>query len=139
MIWGTLHGFYLVLERLAASRIRWWKSDARAIIFARWFLTFHLICFAWIFFRAPDFTTSLQVIQKIGGIFVTRFDGDNLSALAWLIATLGATHFFVARFDIKNKLSQAGIWPFSFFVAAMILLLIWFMPAKTVPFIYFQF
>jgi alginate O-acetyltransferase complex protein AlgI len=139
VIWGTLHGFYLVLERLAVSRIRWWKSDARTILFARWFLTFHLICFAWIFFRSPDFTTSLQVIQKIGGIFITRFDGNNLSALAWLIATLGALHFFVARFDIKNKLSNAGIWPFSSFIAAMILLLIWFMPAKTVPFIYFQF
>jgi alginate O-acetyltransferase complex protein AlgI len=139
VIWGTLHGLYLVLERLAVSKIKWWKSDLRPVIFLKWLLTFHLICFAWIFFRASDFATSMQVVHKIGGIFTTRFDSDKLSALAWLIASLGALHFLMSRFDIKNKLSQAGVWPFGFFVASMILLLIWFTPAKTVPFIYFQF
>jgi alginate O-acetyltransferase complex protein AlgI len=139
VIWGTLHGLYLVLERLAVSKIKWWKSDRRLVIFLQWLLTFHLICFAWIFFRSPDFATSIQVVQKISGIFSSRFDSDKLSALAWLIASLGALHFLMSRFDIKNRLSRVGVWPFSVFVAAMILLLIWFTPAKTVPFIYFQF
>jgi alginate O-acetyltransferase complex protein AlgI len=139
VIWGTLHGLYLVFERLAASKIKWWKSDHRLVIFLKWFLTFHLICFAWIFFRSPDFATSIQIVHKISGIFTTRFDSDKLSALAWLIASLGALHFLMSRFDIKNRLSHVSVWPFSVFVAAMILLLIWFTPAKTVPFIYFQF
>ncbi len=139
VIWGTLHGCFLVFERSVASKIKWWNSGNRLAIFVRWLITFHLICFAWIFFRSPDFSTSIQIVQKIGEIFTSRFDGDKSSALAWLMVSLGALHFFMAKFDVKNKLSHAGLWPFSGFIVLMILLLIWFTPAKTVPFIYFQF
>jgi alginate O-acetyltransferase complex protein AlgI len=139
VIWGTLHGCYLVIERSVASKNRWWNSDYRSAIFVRWWITFHLICFAWIFFRSPDFATSVQILRKIGEIFTARFDGERSSALAALIVFLGGLHFVMGRFDVKNKLSRAGFWTFSAFITLMILLLIWFTPAKTVPFIYFQF
>ena len=139
VVWGALHGAYLVLERLVMSKIYWWQSQWLPVVWLRWFVVFHLICFAWIFFRAPDFATSLQIIHKIAGVFTTSFDGLSFGALTSLLLGLIAMHFLMSHFDIKQRLSRAGIWPFSFFVAAMILLLIWFTPAKTVPFIYFQF
>jgi len=139
VVWGALHGIYLVLERLVTPKIPWWQSAWLPVAWLRWFIVFHLICFAWIFFRAPDFSTSLQIIHKIGGVFTTPFDGIHSAGLASLLLGLMAMHFLMSHFDIKQRLSLAGIWPFSLFVAAMILLLIWFTPAKTVPFIYFQF
>ncbi len=139
VIWGFLHGCYLAFERFASSKIKWWNSEVGPMIFIRWLITFHLICFAWIFFRAADFGTSIQILRKIGEIFTTRFDGEQSRALATLIVFLGGTHFAMRRLDIKNKLSRAGFWTFSAFITLMILLLIWFTPAKTVPFIYFQF
>jgi len=139
VVWGALHGAYLVLERLVMSKIHWWQSQWLPIVWLRWFVVFHMICFAWIFFRAPDFAASLQIIHKIAGVFTTSFDGIDFGALTSLLLGLIAMHLLMSHFDIKQRLSRAGIWPFSFFVAAMILLLIWFTPAKTVPFIYFQF
>ena len=139
VIWGALHGGYLVVERLIFGRISWWQSNHKIIVCLRWLVVFHLVCFAWIFFRAPDFATSLLVIKKITLIFATPFNSGQSAALVWLLVGILATHFLMARFELKQRLSFAGVWPFSMFVALMILLLIWFTPAKTVPFIYFQF
>lgn len=139
VIWGALHGGYLVVERLILCRIRWWQSDQKIIVCLRWFVVFHMVCFAWIFFRAPDFATSMLVIKKIALIFASPFEVVKSAALAWLLAGLLVHHFLMDRFDVKQRLSHAGVWPFSIFAAMMIILLIWFAPAKTVPFIYFQF
>src|SRR6476619_5793885 len=63
VIWGGLHGSALVWER--------WRSDRRGPVEraeTRWttwrarILTFHFVCFAWIFFRADSFTAAWDMI-----------------------------------------------------------------------------
>ena len=56
VIWGGLHGMYLVLERL----VKWLVPELNKT--AAWLLripmialTFVLVCFAWVYFRATEF------------------------------------------------------------------------------------
>ena len=90
VFWGALHGGYLVLQRGVA---RWWEVGTTAGRIGsstvggpartgpegsgnarNGFLraamemgvVFSLTCFAWVFFRAPDFATAWQVLAGIG-------------------------------------------------------------------------
>jgi D-alanyl-lipoteichoic acid acyltransferase DltB (MBOAT superfamily) len=139
VVWGGLHGAYLALERLALSRLAWWNSSHIVAKAVRWLTVFHLVCFAWIFFRAQDFATSKIIIGKIAAIFVTRPNLSLLGMLPCFLLGLLAMHWAMSQWKVKERLSDAGAMLFAAYASAMVLLLIWFTPSKTVPFIYFQF
>lgn len=68
--WGFLHGLYLAVHRMILGGrkedfswpggIAGWASDALKI-----FLTFHIVTFTWIFFRAPDFNNALLYFKGL--------------------------------------------------------------------------
>ena len=64
VIWGLLHGLFQCVGR--ASKGFWEK--ARIPVFARTAITFCLVAFAWIFFRASTFSDALAVIKGFGKI-----------------------------------------------------------------------
>ena len=68
ILWGALHGMALVVhkvwvlitgKKLAVVQVRWWYK-ALAV-----FITFHFVCFAWIFFKAADFTIATAMLHQI--------------------------------------------------------------------------
>jgi alginate O-acetyltransferase complex protein AlgI len=139
VIWGGLHGTYLAIERLWLVKLTLWQSQSVLAKFTRAFIVFHFVCFAWIFFRAADLQTSWLIIVKISGIFsVLPEKAKHASLLVGIIVLMGC-HYMAAKNQLKEKLASANTLIFSLFVVAMILILVWFTPAKTVPFIYFQF
>jgi alginate O-acetyltransferase complex protein AlgI len=65
VVWGGLHGFYLILERgVRAARIGDAWPPALAGM-AAWVLTHAGVMLAWIFFRAADFTTAFHLVHKV--------------------------------------------------------------------------
>src|SRR5690606_34226110 len=65
-IWGVLHGVYLSIERLNSHYGLIRLNDENYLSkFIKWFWVFHLVCFAWIFFRAVDFNDSTIVLKNI--------------------------------------------------------------------------
>jgi D-alanyl-lipoteichoic acid acyltransferase DltB (MBOAT superfamily) len=71
IIWGALHGIYLAIHHAwlpVANRLKFalqpavWKCTATL-------LTFLAVCVAWVFFRAPDFATALNILQGMFGSF----------------------------------------------------------------------
>ncbi|MFN8452752.1 MAG: MBOAT family protein [Anaerolineae bacterium] len=63
VIWGALHGLYMVVETLLRGRrITYYLYLPRAV---RVVLTFALVCFAWIFFRANSFGDALYVVGHL--------------------------------------------------------------------------
>lgn len=69
LVWGTLHGSYLVGERLtggtmsrALHALRVPRLVRRALAAL---LVFHLTCFAWIFFRATSFSIARDIVVGI--------------------------------------------------------------------------
>jgi len=72
VMWGGIHGSWLALERSIRGLLQVPKQGepgrrprSRLRVWANRFLIFHLVCFAWIFFRAPSFR---QAIEFLGGL-----------------------------------------------------------------------
>jgi alginate O-acetyltransferase complex protein AlgI len=61
VIWGGIHGGVLSAERWA--RERWGGIHVPA--WAAWFVTFHVVCLAWVFFRSPDLSTAFEMLGQI--------------------------------------------------------------------------
>ena len=56
LLWGVLHGAAQVAERLAGDRL---DRVPRAV---RWCVTFAFVNLAWVFFRAPDVASGLELL-----------------------------------------------------------------------------
>ncbi len=65
VIWGGLHGAWLVWERYQQERRPQPLPVTPATIFRRRFVTFHLVTFAWIFFRASSLSTAWDIIWRL--------------------------------------------------------------------------
>ena len=89
VVWGLLNGIYVVIESSVKeflSRFRIVRADATeerspsgfaACIkkFASWFITFVLVVFSWIFFRARELPVAVTAIRRI----FTKFNWSGFS------------------------------------------------------------
>jgi alginate O-acetyltransferase complex protein AlgI len=66
LAWGGLHAVYLVGERLLVAAVggRPWATGRLATA-AGALATFVLVSVAWVFFRAPDLATALELLSKM--------------------------------------------------------------------------
>jgi D-alanyl-lipoteichoic acid acyltransferase DltB (MBOAT superfamily) len=60
LIWGALHGFYLIVERMLND----WKLRF-PIIWLKKIFVFLLVCLTWIFFRAETVEKALLILRKV--------------------------------------------------------------------------
>ena len=141
LIWGGLHGLFLATEKaMAGNRI----GDALRSL-PRWIrvlATFHLVCFAWIFFRSASLQGAMQVLGRLGAILTVpnpvRFAeinaGSWIMVLAWM-----AYEWAEQRFALPARYVRVH-WSLRFgllFVAILCIDL--FAQANPRAFIYFQF
>jgi D-alanyl-lipoteichoic acid acyltransferase DltB (MBOAT superfamily) len=140
VIWGLLHGFALAMFRVWQAVRRGRKPSANpALRFASGLLTFHVVLFAWIFFRAANVETALLILSQIGSL---RFSFENTTpAFLGVLVIAIAGHFTpkswydgtVVRFTRTPAVVQA---------ASLVLLMvaIQFLSATgAAPFIYSKF
>lgn len=137
VIWGAIHGLMLSVERLR-GRTRPADAPFQPSDAVRIFITFHLVCLGWIFFRAASFTEAWTVL---GGILTLR-PGDELSVVAFIpLLALVAIGMDVFR-RTKPALKPFHQWPavrqgLVFAVATVGVILA--SGGPTADFIYFQF
>lgn len=71
IIWGGLHGLYQIIENVSKPfkerviKTFKIKTEVFSFKFLQVFITFMLVNFAWIFFKASSFTTALVIIKNI--------------------------------------------------------------------------
>lgn len=59
VLWGSMHGLALIIHRL-------WKHCRLTMPrFLAWFTTFMFVNIAWVFFRAPDLETAINIIKNM--------------------------------------------------------------------------
>src|SRR3984893_9724232 len=76
VVWGLLHGSYLVIERV--FRIFFEEKQWAATLPVRLtagFATYAAVCIAWVFFRASDFTIASRMLS---GMFGGHPNGDMI-------------------------------------------------------------
>ena len=139
IIWGTIHGGVLAIERYVGSIWPWPPSDDRRVAAVKWAITFHIVCLAWIFFRAEDTGTAIEVIRRIA----TGAPGTDDFVLPWLLPVVVVTMMagqFVPEQKIhimQDRFSQLGLgWQV---LAIGIVLLFVGTCGSVAEFIYFQF
>ena len=158
VIWGTIHGLIIVLEKAISKpketmyqRLKIDKSNFSNKLFFI-LVTFTIVCFAWVFFRANSFADSQMIVS---GFFNNNFHelfGDKLyliglkeNEFSLLILTFICL-IFLERFHKKNNLfqlikKQAMIFRWLVYVAIIFVITIFGVYGETIApeFIYFQF
>jgi alginate O-acetyltransferase complex protein AlgI len=110
----------------------WWR-------YGRIVLTFHFVCFAWIFFRASSFENALLILSRIGSLSVSF---ANVSGPLALILAIGmAAHYLPQRwYDLTVSWYTRA--PFYAQAIALVLLVIGLqnvLQTGAAPFIYTRF
>ena len=139
--WGGLHGLYLMGER-AVERVFgnpvWAKGQV--VRFALAIVTYVLVCFTWVFFRASDFTSAWQLITAMvaggaGTVYVGLANAFNIAVLSVLIL---ATHWYMRDRTLEDVVRVVPWWVRSLALAFMLFWLINESGGGR-AFIYFQF
>ncbi len=143
VIWGTLHGLALVVERFFKEFFQIPRNLVTR--FLSILVTFHFVVFCWIFFRARDFAAAFQVIENIGKVevnlsqWLTIIQGyQNV----FLVMLIGYVWHFLPQNIIQFLQDTFGKLPIVF--KALVLALVFWIVYATAssgpqPFIYFQF
>jgi alginate O-acetyltransferase complex protein AlgI len=145
ILWGALHGAALGLHRLLTS----WRPDPteKETYLSRFMgvlITFHFVCFCWIFFRASSMEVAGQVISQIWGhfnpgVFADFVVGYRTVLLVMLMGYL--LHFIPHSIELKAEQTVTGFSMAgkALLMVALIVLVIQTKAAGIQPFIYFQF
>jgi alginate O-acetyltransferase complex protein AlgI len=139
IVWGGLHGIYLILERLQRQYLPFKITAWNGIFLA--FITFTCVNITWVFFRAREFETAWSMIKSMffmnpeGNKILSNFD---IIKVLTLIAALFLTHWFMRNTSVKEVASKTS--PVILGVGwAIMLFLIAIAQGTGEQFIYFQF
>ena len=79
VIWGAIHGLMLMVER-------WGGRDSlyqRLPRFAKTAMTFVIVCFTWVFFRAADLPAAVQYCQSMLGLTTPQSGAGLIGGLIY--------------------------------------------------------
>ena len=145
IIWGALHGFGLTIHKFYRSRFPKAPGDhGIGTKFARIFVTFHFVCFCWIFFRAANMATVGEMLNQILFNFnITLFAEvmTGYKVVMMLMAIGYILHFIPREAELAAQETVINM-PLAGKAAFMVTIIIWVIQTKSSgiqPFIYFQF
>jgi alginate O-acetyltransferase complex protein AlgI len=139
IIWGALHGLYLMIERFLKGHVHIKINAFNGFLLA--LFTYFLVNITWVFFRAREFKTA---IDMIGSMFFLHPDGEkilqyqDIIKIFAIITGLFLCHWFMRNTSVQQVADKTPKWMLSVLWAAMIVLLA-VAQGSSEQFIYFQF
>jgi D-alanyl-lipoteichoic acid acyltransferase DltB (MBOAT superfamily) len=138
IIWGLLHGGALVVERMLGVTGEGGHRRVPAVV--SWFITLHLVCLAWVFFRASSLDGAQAYLSTLfSGAEVVS---TTVTPLVALMLVFGALTQIIpnAWFDrLEASYDRASIAVKVAIPFVVIFLVAVAAPGGVPPFIYFQF
>lgn len=133
--WGALHGMLLCVEKALGISKKNYSGTKKLF---HWLITFMLVCFAWIFFRANNIEDAFTII---GGIF-TNPGTPKLEFANWFAA--GIAFVIMVGKEVLEEKGSRLLHPHSWVIkhayfVLMIAYIILFGVLGNDQFIYFQF
>ena len=144
--WGFLHGLYLVIAQATAPFMPRFARLPRLQTFLKTVVTFALVTFAWIFFRANNLRDSWFIathLLPLGGLdpFILKVGGFSRATAPYLVLSIIA--MFVVEWWIAHPALVPRLWARPVFRAlaynACIYAIVFFGFFGHRDFIYFQF
>ncbi len=139
VVWGALHGTYLIVERLLKNvftvKLNAWNGILLAL------LTYTLVNFTWVFFRAREFSTAKNMIASMlfmndeGAKILGLFD---ILKVFIMVTLLFICHWLMRNTNMKAVSEKTSPWLLGICWAAMFFL-ICIAQGSGEQFIYFQF
>ena len=146
IVWGGLHGVALAVHKFFRSLLKRPKTY-RSTGIRRFFavlITFHFVCFCWIFFRNTTFEASLTMIRQIGTAFHPEVFVQLVTGYWKVFALMGVGYLLhwcpdrwqdaCGRLVVRTPLVGQAL-----LLIALIWLVIQVKSSDIQPFIYFQF
>jgi alginate O-acetyltransferase complex protein AlgI len=146
VVWGGIHGFYLSLEHWRRARRERMglpePADTRRRRWMQQFVTFNLVCFAWVFFRSESLENAFAMLGRLldPGYW---FDASPLVTVGVLVAiAVGLAEQYIPRRAWSRAMAR-----FSYLAPALqgvvlglaLMLTNTMGPSGVAPFIYFRF
>lgn len=141
LIWGALHGACMIAERLLyGKRIKEISDRLTFPNILRMLLTFCIVSFAWIFFRAETIGDATSIISKIFLSHGSLFIDVNTLSMAFLAFVIVFMYDFTQEYGVRLKLLNSRFTVVRYATAAfLICYIIGFGVLNGGSFIYFQF
>jgi D-alanyl-lipoteichoic acid acyltransferase DltB (MBOAT superfamily) len=141
VFWGGLHGIALAFDKLL-GKLKIMQSKLMQAIGV--VATFHFVCFCWIFFRSPDFSTSWLIINRIFTAFNAAILHQWVPKYPVVAMLMVAGYIFhwmpdIVELSFEKVLRRTPILLQSLLLAIVIWILFQARSADIQPFIYFQF
>ena len=148
ILWGGLHGVALALHKLwmsvvpgakaLGSQMHWWSRAAGI------FVTFNLVCFGWLMFRAESMQTVSLMLHQIFENFNAAMIPQVVAGYAGVFALIAAgyvLHLLPGRVDAaaQQLVVRAPLAMQVLMAAVMIWCVMQVKSSDIQPFIYFQF
>jgi D-alanyl-lipoteichoic acid acyltransferase DltB (MBOAT superfamily) len=144
VVWGGLHGLWLALERAVTD----WRRDRGIppltpnplLRGLQRLVTFHLVCLAWVFFRADSLSTAFTMIGRMFTAF--EFSAPIVTPAVLMAIAVGLAAQYVPRPSVEHALAVfSRLRPALQGIALALTLMIidTLGPEGVAAFIYFQF
>lgn len=148
LFWGGLQGVSLGIHKAVMDRFPSFKSQGKDMV--RWrriigiIITFNLVCFGWVFFRADSYQTAWDMLNQIFTNFHANIWWEFVVGYRWvaILILLGyITHFMSDKWGraIQSWFSTLPLYTYPLLLTAVIWLVMQMRSGGVQPFIYFQF
>ena len=156
VVWGALHAFFVVAYVLSEAPRARLKQAARGwgaalTTFLSWLLTFNLVSFAWIFFRAANMHDAMLIVRRVFtdlrwsgiGEFHPGLDSLQFAVAMTVIGLLALLEVINTRTPVWALIDRQPRWArwtayYAIGIAFVVLLLLGPRQGPQ-PFVYFQF
>lgn len=152
VIWGSLHGAYLIIGEFTKK----FRGKVGAGIglgktpmlnkFVQVVTTFMLAAFAWIFFRAANFSTAVTIIKNSLhvskaqlGLHILGDDTYNFVLCFVFIGIMESIHWFMHNNDVNLLMNRQPVWVRWLIYILFVFTIVNFGMFDDHQFIYFQF
>ena len=144
VIWGILHGLYFLIYTRWIEKPHARNGGGRNIAdllgrLVATLVTFHLVCLAWVFFRADSASMAFTILGKIARALLDgSFERPGLTPLLW-IGVLVAVEWLQRSREhglALGQFPQPMRWAIYYAIVCVIFV---FCYLDYAPFIYFQF
>ena len=144
IIWGAIHGVTLAFHKLWLEIFKKKKNGNFFTRIAGVFITFNIVCFSWIFFRAHNMKAVNEMLSQITNSFGLTLIPEIVRSY-WIVFTILFAGFFIhwlpATFKEKYRgwFIETPMWLKVLITVVVVIIIIQAKSSNVQPFIYFQF
>jgi D-alanyl-lipoteichoic acid acyltransferase DltB (MBOAT superfamily) len=144
IIWGAIHGVGLAIHKVWMS---FFPPKEKPSMFWRLvgiFVTFNIVCIAWVFFRAHDMKTIGEIFSQIYNSFGFELIPEIVMSYKIIFVMMLSAymiHWLPAKFKEKYRgwFIETPVWAKMLITIACVIIIYQAKSSNIQPFIYFQF